>query len=232
VTATPADTPSPSPEVTPACGDGALAASEQCDDGNALSGDGCDATCRYEQLVPGKGSPRTDCLVEWAVVNPGNAPYLDRKGVPNFKQRCTDGDPACDVDGMQDGTCHFRIAVCARNADPNLPLCDVPPSLARYELQRPRPNASRLVDAANAASLLAAFTRLDPEPPSGKHGNILVWSPPHPGAGSCTAAAEIAVTLAGKMRAQIVVKGRAEGMPDPARAIRDSDKLLLRCEEP
>jgi cysteine-rich repeat protein len=31
-----------------ACGDGRLDLGEQCDDANVASGDGCDATCRFE----------------------------------------------------------------------------------------------------------------------------------------------------------------------------------------
>ncbi|MFS8072021.1 MAG: DVUA0089 family protein, partial [Byssovorax sp.] len=34
----------------PTCGDGFIDAPEQCDDGNAAAGDGCDATCQYETL--------------------------------------------------------------------------------------------------------------------------------------------------------------------------------------
>lgn len=40
---------------TNTCGDGVVAAAEQCDDGNAANGDGCSATCTFEQtlLPPG-----------------------------------------------------------------------------------------------------------------------------------------------------------------------------------
>jgi TonB family protein len=38
--------------AAPVCGDGALDASEQCDDGNTASGDGCSSTCRLEALPP------------------------------------------------------------------------------------------------------------------------------------------------------------------------------------
>jgi TonB family protein len=34
--------------AVPVCGDGSLDASEQCDDGNKLDGDGCSSTCRIE----------------------------------------------------------------------------------------------------------------------------------------------------------------------------------------
>jgi cysteine-rich repeat protein len=34
-----------------ACGDGMLAATEECDDGNRVSGDGCSSDCRHEIIV-------------------------------------------------------------------------------------------------------------------------------------------------------------------------------------
>jgi cysteine-rich repeat protein len=41
------------------CGDGVLAAPEQCDDGNTTAGDGCDASCNVESDVcPGGAAPR------------------------------------------------------------------------------------------------------------------------------------------------------------------------------
>jgi len=34
-----------------ACGDGMVAANEECDDGNRVSGDGCSSDCRHEIIV-------------------------------------------------------------------------------------------------------------------------------------------------------------------------------------
>lgn len=39
------------------CGDGIQGASEACDDGNAIDGDGCSATCQVEPPVPDGGVP-------------------------------------------------------------------------------------------------------------------------------------------------------------------------------
>ena len=39
-------------QVAPVCGDGARDASEQCDDGNAVNGDGCSSSCRIEPKAP------------------------------------------------------------------------------------------------------------------------------------------------------------------------------------
>jgi cysteine-rich repeat protein len=38
-------------DAGPRCGDGMRSATEQCDDGNLLNLDGCDASCRYEAIV-------------------------------------------------------------------------------------------------------------------------------------------------------------------------------------
>src|SRR5690606_12646404 len=39
------------------CGDGIVAASEQCDDGLRVSGDGCDDTCKFEKGFTCEGAP-------------------------------------------------------------------------------------------------------------------------------------------------------------------------------
>jgi cysteine-rich repeat protein len=45
------------------CGDGVVAASEQCDDGNTTGGDGCSATCAFEDLdADGVRDVDDDCL--------------------------------------------------------------------------------------------------------------------------------------------------------------------------
>lgn len=39
----------PSFECHPICGDGVLISPEKCDDGNSISGDGCDSDCGVEE---------------------------------------------------------------------------------------------------------------------------------------------------------------------------------------
>lgn len=46
--------PSPTRTPTPRCGDGSVDASEECDDGNQLNGDGCDTRCRVEDCGNGR----------------------------------------------------------------------------------------------------------------------------------------------------------------------------------
>src|SRR5437016_14302949 len=59
-------------------------------------------------LVPGGGSARTDCYSEWQVTSPGVVADRGRTGID-----CQDGDPACDVDGVQNGSCTLGVSVCA-----------------------------------------------------------------------------------------------------------------------
>ncbi len=108
------------------CGDSVTddLSDEQCDDGNGQAGDGCGAACFVEPpatavLLRGKGSKRTDCVIEWKI----DTPTLDSLGRPAPVQRCTDGDPSCDADGAANGQCLFEIWVCSNNSDPTLTLC-------------------------------------------------------------------------------------------------------------
>src|SRR2546428_12304675 len=59
-------------------------------------------------LVPGGGSARTNCYVEWQVTSPGGG--ANRGGAGSD---CQDGDPAGDVDGGQKGSCALGPAVFA-----------------------------------------------------------------------------------------------------------------------
>jgi cysteine-rich repeat protein len=135
-TGTATDTPSPTPTVTPSlCGNGVHETAEECDDGNTEDGDGCSATCRLE-LIPGRGSRRTDCLTEWMVVNPHNTPLHARNGRIPAKQTCRDNDPACDFDGGVPNSCTFHVALCVNITDDTLPRCK-PKPLVSYEIMRP-----------------------------------------------------------------------------------------------
>jgi cysteine-rich repeat protein len=44
-----------------ACGDSIVGATEECDDGNTMDGDGCSGTCAFEVLTCGSGVPQ--CLI-------------------------------------------------------------------------------------------------------------------------------------------------------------------------
>jgi len=91
---------------------------DQSDDDDDGIGDACQ--CHDEapgHCIRGGGSKRSDCLVEWIVL-PG--PERDRRGNPDRKLTCRDGDAACDQDGAVNGACVFKVGICLLNADPRL----------------------------------------------------------------------------------------------------------------
>src|SRR5206468_7154621 len=67
-------------------------------------------------LVPGGGSARSDCYVEWQVTGPDVVANRGKTGID-----CQDGDPARDVDGAQNGSCTLGVSICAFQA--NVPRC-------------------------------------------------------------------------------------------------------------
>ncbi len=83
------------------CGDGLLVAPEQCDDGNTLAGDGCDANCKVE-LIPNSTQPAWTCAqpppgtslvmpVIWRDFSPRSHPQFsvdprDNRRMPNITQ--------------------------------------------------------------------------------------------------------------------------------------------------
>ena len=98
------------------CGDATIEPPEQCDDGAANGTATSDCTVACEEVIPalripGGGSRITDCQLEGVLDFPG--PALDRAGIPSRKQRCTDGDPACDRDPAV-GTCTIAFWILRR----------------------------------------------------------------------------------------------------------------------
>lgn len=70
-------------------------------------------------VIGGGGSASTDCLVALSV--DANFPSTNPKQV-----RCVDGDPACDDDGVVNGVCDLRIALCANSTfNPSCALAGV-----------------------------------------------------------------------------------------------------------
>ncbi|MBM4374365.1 MAG: hypothetical protein FJ095_04715 [Deltaproteobacteria bacterium] len=73
----------------PACGDGVINPSlmEACDDGNAKSGDGCDASCKLEQVTSFDacpGEPFPIALNQSLTFVSSTAPYKDGDGVRSY----------------------------------------------------------------------------------------------------------------------------------------------------
>jgi len=67
--------------------------------------------------IGGGGSSSTDCLL--ALEAPANTPENKPRNI-----RCTDGDAACDGDGIVNGVCAFPVSACA-NSTYNPASCDL-----------------------------------------------------------------------------------------------------------
>jgi cysteine-rich repeat protein len=100
--------------IEPQCGDGVRNPGEECDDGNAVSGDGCSVTCRLERCGDGTIQPN---LGEWCDdgnLNSGDGcrsdctPELCGDGIEDIGEQCEDGN-VLSGDGCS-STC--RIETC------------------------------------------------------------------------------------------------------------------------
>jgi len=80
---------------------------EECDDGNAVDGDGCSASCRIEADVPdsdGDGIPDTvECSPPGNPAQPATCEDSDGDGTPDFEDEDDDGDGVNTVDESPDG---------------------------------------------------------------------------------------------------------------------------------
>lgn len=177
------------------CGNARVECAEQCDLGsqNGLPGVGCDASCQVVQvgggiqMIPG-GRNRNDCFLEWAVRNPGGE-VVD--GFPSSTQRCIDGDPSCDTDEANDGTCTFSVASCLAVTDARLPLCQ-PPPIDLVTIHVPHPlKATLAADVTNAQTLVGAIGDLGVSVRAG--GTILRSGQPDPLRDHCSDPFDIVV---------------------------------------
>ncbi len=180
-------------------------------------------------LVPGGGGSATDCVAEWTVTSRALTPP------PTTTVDCVDGDPACDLDGVANDVCRFRVGVCLGGTDPALADCPAAPGIASFTLQSPQPGASNPLDAENAAALIAALADLVGALPSGDGQNAFVFSPPlvlTPPA-HCTAQVTIQVERRGLTRRTERFRTRTVAA-DPGGTITadDRDTLLLGCLAP
>eukprot|EP01043_Picozoa_sp_COSAG02_P052518 COSAG02_NODE_5670_length_4141_cov_14.390648_2_plen_923_part_00 len=101
--------------ITPRCGDGGvttseLGGSETCDDGNAVSGDGCSATCQLEEFHPQRLS---------TTLPPSPALYIPREEIydENINER--------SIASALMNRCVHQGARCLRTDNSPLELCEV-----------------------------------------------------------------------------------------------------------
>ncbi len=238
---------SPCATVTAGCADppgtGMATVANCCDDASGPTGSWGFQTCTFSELylgdpvgdlAAGRGRRQTDCYVEWAVHNPTNTPFFDKRGIVRVKQECTDGDPACDADGMADGACTFEVGVCVKNEDPRLvkkgvSVC-VPQDIASWRIRRPTPDSDSSVDAVNAVALRGAVEALDPSGSptiGGEHQEVVEFSSAITEVGACTSLVPIEVPLKapgrkGKVRLRTSAVPAGGGKPD-------KDVLILKC---
>jgi len=234
-----------------------LDAGEECDDGNLLAGDGCDASCRSE-LVPGGGPRHTDCIHEW-LTSP--VPRRGPDGVPVARVTCVDDDPACDFGvAAGDGACTFHVALCLdvrerRFVDrDDRPLCTAT-DVAWLSLISPREAGPH--DAADvhtrdaletAIAAVGGIVRRQCELPGAAtstpcasdadcgharrcRGRFMAFAPPFDARGACTPFADVVVPLRHAGRA--VRAGtrllRVTAATSDAATGRDADTLKLVC---
>ena len=218
-----------------ACGNGVINGKEQCDGedtggrtcrslgftGGAL---GCTRKCRLTTatcdptfFVPGDGPATTDCLGQWRVMNAAQRP--GPRGKAPTRQRCRDGDPGCDADGVA-GTCTFPVALCLNRTDARLPKCRSA-LIGSWTLRKPQ-TAVGGDDAALATSLLGAVSTLGA---SAIGGDVVRFSPALEATDVCSEPVPVVVTRQGNRSASRVLRVQI----DTAGGTRDSDVLTLVC---
>jgi cysteine-rich repeat protein len=170
----------------------------------------------------------------------GGVPIPDtRRGIPNSRIICYEGDPRCDFDpDLNNNSCTMRTALCINNSDPRLTRC-TPSNLASVEVRRPNP-AARRSDAADAVNL-ATLEALAGGGPGGfgvtvlrRDGSVPFTGSPNSSPNQCSAPVDLLVPQVLSSRGtyvrgikKISLVGRTS---DPTRRNRDVDSLLLLCK--
>jgi cysteine-rich repeat protein len=195
-----------------ACGDGIVQCGEQCDEGaaNGSTGNRCSSACAElppALRVPGGGSRRLDCGLEFsAEIDPSTVPVA-RNGVPKPQLTCIDGSPTCDADATP-GTCRIRLWACAGGGDPRIE-CSPSAIGARAILSPPASATGSLLRA--RLGLVQALSALP--------------LPAGPGE-TCTPRIDLDVPVGGR---GLVIRSRVH-RSDDLRV--DTDSLKLRCVTP
>jgi hypothetical protein len=195
------------------------------------NGDGIGDACQCSAPAPGNciaggGSKRTDCLIEFASTGPLS---FNRRGTKLKNElRCTDGDPACDLDGARNGTCRFGVAPCFANLDPRFPRC-TPSSIGSIEVSEPSATTSKSVSGrANAERLEDALASLGLEVV--RRGEVLAERTDAVGGNRCAALIALetpaghALGKKGPFKQKFVLKVQS------MTGRRDKDNFVLVCD--
>lgn len=162
-------------------------------------------------VIGGGGSSSSDCLVALSV--DANHPVSKPKQV-----RCVDGDPACDDDGLVNGVCDLRVALCA-NSTFN-PACTLS-GLASVTVEHALDNGDPKFD----PDFQALQTRIDTD-----------FAYPVLTADTCTTVGSIRVPIKGPLgnnkcgRRKKKLKLRALSVGGPGGTREDKDTLKLYCD--
>jgi uncharacterized delta-60 repeat protein len=147
------------------CGNGAVEAGEQCDDGNTTDGDCCSATCQYEQAgalcasgtCNGGGScvtlattSTTSVTTSTSTTTSTNATAVCGNGIRELGEQCDDG-PSNGADGCCSASCGMvdldGDGVCNRD-DPDDAAITVTKAKVRRSTFAPKPNGGITVNGA------------------------------------------------------------------------------------
>jgi len=218
--------------VPDVCDDCPLLANANQSDAN---GDGVGDSCqcllpdRPGVCVPGGGPPATDCLTE---LLPAGVQLAAGPGGLAKAASCTDGDPACDADGVADGRCTLKLVLCVNNTDPRLACA--PKSIGSLEVRTPSADRPKdATDASNALALEAAAQSLGVA--IVRHRQIVT---PGPGTSTLNACVPVAppsfVVPLAKPHGSFAPTARrialaSIGSSSTGRSLRDSDRVKVTC---
>jgi hypothetical protein len=187
-------------------------------------GDACECTLAAPgRCIAGGGARNKDCLLE---INTPGPVTLNSKGTRvRPVLQCRDGDPTCDRDGVQNGTCSFGVSLCLGNTDPRLPSCR-PDAIGSVEVVRPRANRARsFLDRQIAQRLERTAGSLGLEVRRNNH--VITRSVDVVGIDFCTPPVELTLPaparLNGAVRRKVILRAQAED------GRRDRDEVTLVC---
>lgn len=165
-------------------------------------------------IVVGGGSSRTDCLAVFDA--PANHPPDKPKQI-----RCADGDPACDADGVVNGSCSFPVGMCA-NSTVDPARCTVS-GVESIRVDHAEDNGDPKFD----TDFQALQSRIDNQ-----------IDPPNAMPDDCTLPATIRVTLVGPLPGGVCksskkkIKVTTLSTFQLGKQTKDVDKLQLVCLPP
>jgi hypothetical protein len=196
---------------------------DQADGNHNGVGDACECTAPAPgRCLSGGGSKTTDCLVEF---NTSGPIVMNRRGTSVVDiLRCTDGDPACDRDGLADGRCTFGIVVCVGNRDPRFSRC-TPSGMQGIEVVSPNAVSPSAMDRGNAVALERQLGALGLEIRRG--ASVIAAAGGPLGTNLCSALVDVATpappVVGRPLRRKFKIRGFASGRR------KDQDTLTLEC---